>query len=133
MKIFHDSDGKPTQLIKHRLESVASTGSSTSSGFIEDKSYSESDEEEESNRHLLGATITHRVGMWGPFLANTQDYQMFEGKGWVGGVRPLSQQGQTRVEGGGIENHVPSSIIVDNQLRGLVVLSSTCTSISNQK
>lgn len=61
VKIFHDSDGKPTQLIKHRLESVASTGSSTSSGFIEDKSYSESDEEEESNRHLLGATITHRV------------------------------------------------------------------------
>ncbi|XP_036991059.2 vascular endothelial growth factor receptor kdr-like [Artibeus jamaicensis] len=61
MKTFHDSDCKSSQLVKQRLESVASTGSSTSSGFIEDKSYSESDEEEESNRHLLGATMTHRV------------------------------------------------------------------------
>ncbi|XP_014320768.1 vascular endothelial growth factor receptor kdr-like [Myotis lucifugus] len=60
-KTSHDSDCKPTQLINHRLESVTSTGSSTSSGFIEDKSYSESDEEEESSRHLLGATITHRI------------------------------------------------------------------------
>uniref|UniRef100_G1PYD1 receptor protein-tyrosine kinase n=1 Tax=Myotis lucifugus TaxID=59463 RepID=G1PYD1_MYOLU len=47
-KTSHDSDCKPTQLINHRLESVTSTGSSTSSGFIEDKSYSESDEEEPS-------------------------------------------------------------------------------------
>lgn len=72
MKTFHDSDCKSSQLVKQRLESVASTGSSTSSGFIEDKSYSESDEEEESNRHLLGATVTHRVGMWSCFLANPQ-------------------------------------------------------------
>ncbi|KAF6090774.1 hypothetical protein HJG60_012164 [Phyllostomus discolor] len=61
MKPFHDSDCKSSQLVKPRLESVASTGSSTSSGFIEDKSYSESDDEEESNRHLLGATMAHRV------------------------------------------------------------------------
>ncbi|XP_066104852.1 vascular endothelial growth factor receptor kdr-like isoform X3 [Saccopteryx bilineata] len=61
VKTFYDSDCKPTQLIKHRLESMTSTGSSTSSGFIEDKSYSESDEEEESNRHLLEATITRRL------------------------------------------------------------------------
>lgn len=74
VKISHDSDCKPTQLINHRLESVTSTGSSTSSGFIEDKSYSESDEEEESSRHLLGVTITHQIGMWGHFLTNTQGY-----------------------------------------------------------
>lgn len=78
MKSSHDSDCKSTQLVKHRLESMASTGSSTSSGFIEDKSYIESDEEEESNRYLLGATIAHRVGMWGTFLANTHGYQKFE-------------------------------------------------------
>ncbi|XP_036295771.1 vascular endothelial growth factor receptor kdr-like [Pipistrellus kuhlii] len=61
VKISHDSDCKPIQLINRRLESVTSTGSSTSSGFIEDKSYSESDEEEESSRHLLGVTITHQT------------------------------------------------------------------------
>lgn len=94
MKTSHDSDCKPTQLVKHRLESMASTGSSTSSGFIEDKSYIESDEEEESNRYLLGATTTHRVGMWGPFLANTHGYQKFEGKDCVGGVRSLSRKFQ---------------------------------------
>lgn len=74
VKISHDSDCKPIQLINRRLESVTSTGSSTSSGFIEDKSYSESDEEEESSRHLLGVTITHQTGMWGHFLTNTQGY-----------------------------------------------------------
>lgn len=36
-----------SELMKRRLESVASTGSSASSGFIEDKSYSDSEEEEE--------------------------------------------------------------------------------------
>lgn len=36
-----------SELMKRRLESVASTGSSASSGFIEDKSYCESEEEEE--------------------------------------------------------------------------------------
>uniref|UniRef100_A0A3B4B045 Protein kinase domain-containing protein n=1 Tax=Periophthalmus magnuspinnatus TaxID=409849 RepID=A0A3B4B045_9GOBI len=35
------------ELMKRRLESVASTGSSASSGFIEDKSYCDSEEEEE--------------------------------------------------------------------------------------
>ncbi|XP_051683694.2 vascular endothelial growth factor receptor kdr-like isoform X2 [Oryctolagus cuniculus] len=54
MKTIHDSDSELSQLSKHRLQSVASTESSTSSGFIEDKSYSDSDEEEESNRRLLG-------------------------------------------------------------------------------
>lgn len=36
-----------SELLKRRLESVASTGSSASSGFIEDKSYCDSEEEEE--------------------------------------------------------------------------------------
>ncbi|XP_060688486.1 vascular endothelial growth factor receptor kdr-like [Hemiscyllium ocellatum] len=38
--------------IKRRLESVASTGSSTSSGFVEDKSYSDTEEEEEDTEDL---------------------------------------------------------------------------------
>ncbi|XP_072361741.1 vascular endothelial growth factor receptor kdr-like [Scyliorhinus torazame] len=38
--------------IKRRLESVASTGSSTSSGFVEDKSYSDAEEEEEDAEDL---------------------------------------------------------------------------------
>ena len=41
-----------TELIKRRLESVASTGSSASSGFIEDKSYSDSEDDEEGKRNL---------------------------------------------------------------------------------
>lgn len=41
------SDFELSELMKRRLESVASTGSSASSGFIEDKSYSDSEEEEE--------------------------------------------------------------------------------------
>lgn len=41
-----------TELIKRRLESVASTGSSASSGFIEDKSYSDSEDDEEGKRSL---------------------------------------------------------------------------------
>lgn len=36
-----------SEMMKRRLESVASTGSSASSGFIEDKSYCDSEEEEE--------------------------------------------------------------------------------------
>ncbi|XP_042522826.1 vascular endothelial growth factor receptor kdr-like [Dipodomys spectabilis] len=61
MKTIHDLDNDLTQLTKYRLQSMASTGSSTSSGFIEDKSYSESDEEEGSNHHLVGATSIHQV------------------------------------------------------------------------
>lgn len=38
-----------SDLIKRRLESVASTGSSASSGFIEDKSYCDSEEDEEGS------------------------------------------------------------------------------------
>lgn len=38
-----------SELLKRRLESVASTGSSASSGFIEDKSYCDSEEEEEGS------------------------------------------------------------------------------------
>lgn len=49
MKTSHESDCKPTQLVKHHLESMASIESSTSSGLLEDKSYIESDKEEESN------------------------------------------------------------------------------------
>lgn len=40
-----------SELMKRRLESVASTGSSASSGFIEDKSYCDSEEEEEGTGH----------------------------------------------------------------------------------
>lgn len=39
-----------SELMKRRLESVASTGSSASSGFNEDKSYCDSEEEEEGKR-----------------------------------------------------------------------------------
>lgn len=39
-----------SELMKRRLESVASTGSSASSGFIEDKSYCDSEEEEEGRK-----------------------------------------------------------------------------------
>lgn len=45
-----------SELMKRRLESVASTGSSVSSGFIEDKSYCDSEEEEEGKgqaKHVL--------------------------------------------------------------------------------
>lgn len=40
-----------SELMKRRLESVASTGSSASSGFIEDKSYCDSEEEDEGKAH----------------------------------------------------------------------------------
>ncbi|XP_058857111.1 vascular endothelial growth factor receptor kdr-like [Acipenser ruthenus] len=47
-----------TELIKRRLESVASTGSSASSGFIEDKSYCDSEEEEEDADDLYKRALT---------------------------------------------------------------------------
>ncbi|XP_054851926.1 vascular endothelial growth factor receptor kdr-like isoform X2 [Eublepharis macularius] len=47
-----------TELIKRRLESVASTGSSASSGFIEDKSYTDSEEEEEDAEDLYKRPLT---------------------------------------------------------------------------
>lgn len=47
-----ESNSDLTELIKRRLESVASTGSSASSGFIEDKSYSDSEDDEEGKRTL---------------------------------------------------------------------------------
>ncbi|XP_053734831.1 vascular endothelial growth factor receptor kdr-like isoform X1 [Synchiropus splendidus] len=54
--VYKNQDGKVvssesgcelSELMKRRLESVASTGSSASSGFVEDKSYCDSEEEEE--------------------------------------------------------------------------------------
>ncbi|XP_069066777.1 vascular endothelial growth factor receptor kdr-like isoform X2 [Pleurodeles waltl] len=48
-KGLDDSSEDLSDLIKRRLESVASTGSSASSGFVEDKSYSDSEEEEEGS------------------------------------------------------------------------------------
>lgn len=42
-----------SELMKRRLESVASNGSSASSGFVEDKSYCDSEEEEEGRGLLL--------------------------------------------------------------------------------
>lgn len=50
-----------SELMKRRLESVASTGSSASSGFIEDKSYCDSEEEEEGKgqAHLASFQPPH--------------------------------------------------------------------------
>lgn len=58
------SDCELSELMKRRLESVASTGSSASSGFIEDKSYCDSEEEEEGKglASLHPCTSSHSVG-----------------------------------------------------------------------
>lgn len=48
-----------SELMKRRLESVASTGSSASSGFIEDKSYCDSEEEEEGKGQASTPPPTH--------------------------------------------------------------------------
>ncbi|XP_074063335.1 vascular endothelial growth factor receptor kdr-like [Macrotis lagotis] len=53
-----DSDCDLTELTKRRLESVASTGSSASSGFIEDKTYSDSEDEEEDSEDLSKRPLT---------------------------------------------------------------------------
>ncbi|KAJ8015680.1 hypothetical protein DPEC_G00028620 [Dallia pectoralis] len=47
-----------SELIKRRLESVASTGSSASSGFVEDKSYCDSEEEDEEPEDLYKKVLT---------------------------------------------------------------------------
>uniref|UniRef100_H3DHE5 receptor protein-tyrosine kinase n=1 Tax=Tetraodon nigroviridis TaxID=99883 RepID=H3DHE5_TETNG len=47
-----------SELMKRRLESVASTGSSASSGFIEDKSYCDSEEEEQESEDLYKRVLT---------------------------------------------------------------------------
>ncbi|XP_031159144.1 vascular endothelial growth factor receptor kdr-like isoform X1 [Sander lucioperca] len=52
------SDCELSELMKRRLESVASTGSSASSGFIEDKSYCDSEEEEEESEDLYKRVLT---------------------------------------------------------------------------
>ncbi|XP_059377473.1 vascular endothelial growth factor receptor kdr-like isoform X2 [Carassius carassius] len=58
-KALHSSSGCDlSELIKHRLESMASTGSSASSGFIEDKSYCDSEEEEEEQEDLYKKVLT---------------------------------------------------------------------------
>ncbi|XP_067404381.1 vascular endothelial growth factor receptor kdr-like isoform X2 [Emydura macquarii macquarii] len=57
-KSLDESNSDLTELIKRRLESVASTGSSASSGFIEDKSYSDSEEEEEDGEDLHKQPLT---------------------------------------------------------------------------
>ncbi|XP_074133007.1 vascular endothelial growth factor receptor kdr-like isoform X1 [Sminthopsis crassicaudata] len=57
-KKAEDSDCDLTELTKRRLESVASTGSSASSGFIEDKTYSDSEEEEEDSEDLSKRPLT---------------------------------------------------------------------------
>ncbi|KAL6117421.1 flt1 [Pungitius sinensis] len=46
------------ELMKRRLESVASNGSSASSGFVEDKSYCDSEEEEEESEDLYKRVLT---------------------------------------------------------------------------
>ncbi|KAG7329168.1 hypothetical protein KOW79_007342 [Hemibagrus wyckioides] len=65
--VYKSQDGKATlpssgcelsELLKRRLESVASTGSSASSGFIEDKSYCDSEEEEEESEDLYKRVLT---------------------------------------------------------------------------
>ncbi|XP_075691851.1 vascular endothelial growth factor receptor kdr-like [Rhinoderma darwinii] len=57
-KTADDSNSDLSELIKRRLESVASTGSSASSGFIEDKSYSDSEEEEEDPEDVSKRQLT---------------------------------------------------------------------------
>ncbi|KAL2077215.1 hypothetical protein ACEWY4_026719 [Coilia grayii] len=58
-KALHSGTGCDlSELIKRRLESVASTGSSASSGFIEDKSYCDSEEEEEESEDLYKRVLT---------------------------------------------------------------------------
>ncbi|XP_066437751.1 vascular endothelial growth factor receptor kdr-like [Eleutherodactylus coqui] len=57
-KTADDSNSDLSELIKRRLESVASTGSSASSGFIEDKSYSDSEEEEEDPEDMSKRQLT---------------------------------------------------------------------------
>ncbi|KAM3911489.1 vascular endothelial growth factor receptor kdr-like [Leptodactylus fuscus] len=57
-KTADDSTSDLSELIKRRLESVASTGSSASSGFIEDKSYSDSEEEEEDPEDVSKRQLT---------------------------------------------------------------------------
>ncbi|KAJ8351229.1 hypothetical protein SKAU_G00227050 [Synaphobranchus kaupii] len=65
--VYKNQDGKGmtsgqgcnlSDLIKRRLESVASTGSSASSGFIEDKSYCDSEEDEEEPEDLYKRVLT---------------------------------------------------------------------------
>ncbi|XP_037833344.1 vascular endothelial growth factor receptor kdr-like isoform X2 [Kryptolebias marmoratus] len=65
--VYKSQDGKVvpagsgcelSELMKRRLESVASTGSSVSSGFIEDKSYCDSEEEEEESEDLYKKVLT---------------------------------------------------------------------------
>uniref|UniRef100_A0A8C5PHA3 receptor protein-tyrosine kinase n=1 Tax=Leptobrachium leishanense TaxID=445787 RepID=A0A8C5PHA3_9ANUR len=57
-KVLSSSESDLSELIKRRLESVASTGSSASSGFIEDKSYSDSEEEEEDPEDVSKKQLT---------------------------------------------------------------------------
>uniref|UniRef100_A0A6Q2XW98 receptor protein-tyrosine kinase n=1 Tax=Esox lucius TaxID=8010 RepID=A0A6Q2XW98_ESOLU len=65
--VYKNQDGKVmtsgsgcdlSELIKRRLESVASTGSSASSGFVEDKSYCDSEEEDEEPEDLYKKVLT---------------------------------------------------------------------------
>ncbi|XP_066571220.1 vascular endothelial growth factor receptor kdr-like isoform X2 [Amia ocellicauda] len=56
--VTSDSNPDLSELIKRRLESVASTGSSASSGFVEDKSYCDSEEEEEEAEDLYKRVLT---------------------------------------------------------------------------
>ncbi|KAI5105129.1 vascular endothelial growth factor receptor kdr-like isoform X1 [Silurus meridionalis] len=65
--VYKSQDGKAllpssgcelSELLKRRLESVASTGSSASSGFIEDKSYCDSEEEEEETEDMYKRVLT---------------------------------------------------------------------------
>ncbi|KAK7922469.1 hypothetical protein WMY93_009371 [Mugilogobius chulae] len=57
-KVVSGSGCELSELMKRRLESVASTGSSASSGFIEDKSYCDSEEEEEEAEDLYKKVLT---------------------------------------------------------------------------
>uniref|UniRef100_A0A3B4B042 receptor protein-tyrosine kinase n=1 Tax=Periophthalmus magnuspinnatus TaxID=409849 RepID=A0A3B4B042_9GOBI len=56
-KVVSGSGCELSELMKRRLESVASTGSSASSGFIEDKSYCDSEEEEEEDLYKRVLTL----------------------------------------------------------------------------
>eukprot|EP00062_Callorhinchus_milii_P001162 gi/632935952/ref/XP_007891873.1/ PREDICTED: vascular endothelial growth factor receptor 1-like [Callorhinchus milii] len=57
-KLIDELSAELMESMKRRLESVASTGSSASSGFVEDKSYSDAEEEEEDSDDLYKRTMT---------------------------------------------------------------------------
>ncbi|KAL7979941.1 hypothetical protein Chor_004410 [Crotalus horridus] len=72
-KALKESISDLTELIKRRLESVASTGSSASSGFVEDKSYTDSDSEEEGGSLLQKCSFASLAQIIHCFVLDAED------------------------------------------------------------